>query len=85
MRALQTNLPAIPSSVFIGKDRQSILFVKHGNNNFIDYQQGQDMVAWTKGFLCIGEKEYSYNSWHKFDDNLKGYFKELLRDSLENI
>ena len=85
MRALQTNLPAIPASVFCNKENKAILFVKHGNKNFIDYTDGNDMAAWIADALCIGSKVYAYNAWHEIDDTLKDYFREVLRDSLENI
>lgn len=87
MRALQTNIGYIPASVFIGDDRKSILFVKHGNNNFIDYTDGNEMAAWTCNALCIGEKEYAYNTWHnvKDDEVLNKYFKIVLKDSLEGF
>lgn len=87
MRALQTNLGAVPATVFINKENKALLFVKHGGNNFIDFQQGQDMVAWTRDALCIGSREYKYNVWTIVEDNpeLKDYFREVLRDSLEHI
>lgn len=85
MKALQTNLQYVPGTVFLGDDRKSILFSRYGTNNFIDYQQGQDMVAWTKDFLCVGNTEYKYNTWHQIDEPLKGYFREVLRDSIQDI
>lgn len=85
MRALQTMLPTIPATVFLGEDRRSILFVKQSNKNFIDYTDGNDMAAWIADALCIGSKVYAYNAWHEIDETLKNYFRELLRDSLENV
>jgi len=87
MRALQCNLPMVPATVFCNKENKAILFVKHGNGNFIDYQSGQDMVAWTRDALCIGPKEYKYNIWTIVEDNpeLKDYFREVLRESLQDI
>lgn len=85
MKALQTNLQYVPGTVFLGEDRKSILLSRYGNNNFIDFQQGQDMVAWTKDALCVGNKDYKYNVWHNIDDDLKNYFREVLRDSLQDI
>lgn len=87
MKALQTSLSSIPASVFLSSDRKTILLLKHGDKNFIDFQQGQDMAAWTKDALCIGDKSYKYNTWTIVEDNpeLKDYFREVLRDSLEHI
>jgi len=87
MRALQTNLGAVPATVFLNKENKAVLFVKHGNNNFIDYTNGNDMAAWTKDSLCIGPKEYKYNTWTIVEDSpeLKDYFREVLREQLQDI
>lgn len=87
MKTLQTNLPAIPASVFIGSDRKSILFVKHGDKNFIDFQDGNDMAAWSRDALCIGESDYKYSTWYniKEDQQLQKYFKAVLQESLQDI
>ena len=85
MMALQTNLSYIPATVFLGSDRKSIMFSRYGTNNFIDYQRGEDMAAWTKDSLCVGDNTYKYNAWHSIDEPLKNYFREVLRDALENV
>lgn len=85
MMALQTNLSYVPATVFLGSDRKSIMFSRYGDKNFIDYTDGNEMAAWTCNSLCIGENEYKYNTWVEIDDVLKNYFRELLRDTLENV
>lgn len=85
MRALQTNISYIPAAVFLSEDRKGILFTKHGDKNFIDYTDGNEMAAWTRNSLCIGDNEYKYNTWHEIDETLKSYFREILRDALENV
>ena len=85
MRALQTMLPTIPATIFLGEDRKSILFVKQSGKNFIDYTDGNDMVAWIADALCVGSKAYTYNAWHEIDETLKNYFRELLRDNLQDV
>ena len=85
MMALQTNLSYIPATVFLGSDRKSIMFSRYGDKNFIDYTDGNEMVAWTRNSLCIEDKEYKYNTWCEIDEKLKNYFREILRDALEHF
>ena len=87
MRALQVNLPTIPASVFLNRENKSILFVKHGDKNFIDYTNGNDMAAWTRSALCVGDKEYAYDTWNVIEEEspLKQYFREVLREPLQDV
>jgi len=87
MRALQVNLQSIPATVFINREEKAVLFVKHGDKNFIDYRDGGSMVAWTKDALCVEDKNYSYNKWQGIEEDspLKNYFRSVLREPLADL
>jgi len=87
MRALQVNLQSIPATAFLNREEKAVMFVKHGNGNFIDFQDGSDMVAWTREALCIGDTSYPYNKWNIIEEEspLKQYFRSVLKEPLANL
>lgn len=82
MGIVQLPLGEVPASIFLNRKDKSILFVKHGAKNFIDYRDGNDMAAWTKDSLSIADDSYKYEAWHSLKDEspLKQYFKSVLQE-----
>jgi len=88
MRALQVNLQSIPATVFVNREEKAVLFVKHGDSNFIDYRDGNnDIAAWTRDALCIGDTSFPYNRWNIIEEEspLKQYFRSVLKEPLADL